>query len=193
MSYVDNNLVSGERVISRAKIHPAVLFSSDVYLLLAIFFYFDGLGFLLKTLGFEGLSNQAGFTGLVFQIEQFTGFAAHKIVAVTFLIIFVITFSTRLKKLLSTEIALTTARVIIKVGLFRQDMVEVQLSKIETTTVKQTTFARLFNYGTLGFIGSGGIGNYMRFVAEPLEFHNTVQAQIKKDPVDTEAYLDDVI
>jgi hypothetical protein len=54
------------------------------------------------------------------------------------------------------EWLLTSRRVIIKVGLISRRTIEMNLERIESIGVDQGIFGRIFGYGTITMIGTGG-------------------------------------
>lgn len=75
----------------------------------------------------------------------------------------------------STEIAVTNRRVIIKTGLASRKTLEMNLGKVETLSVNQSVLGRLFGYGTIQVIGSGGTAEPLPYVANPLDLRKAIQ------------------
>jgi uncharacterized membrane protein YdbT with pleckstrin-like domain len=76
----------------------------------------------------------------------------------------------------SSEFAVTDKRVIIKVGMVHRRTLEMLLSKVEAISVDQGLGGRLFDYGTIVVVGSGGTREPFERIAGPLEFRRAVQA-----------------
>jgi uncharacterized membrane protein YdbT with pleckstrin-like domain len=76
--------------------------------------------------------------------------------------------------------AVTTRRVIVKVGLLTRKTIEMMLNKIETIEVRETLMGRLMSYGTIVVIGTGGTPEPFQRLAHPTQFRNQVQQQIEK-------------
>lgn len=96
-----------------------------------------------------------------------------------FLMTFLVGFFTILWPLIrqwTTEMAVTNKRVIIKMGLISRRTMELNLNRIESVQVDQTFYGRIFNYGTMVFIGSGGTREVFDRIAHPLEFRKAIQA-----------------
>lgn len=178
MSYVEDNLTEDEEVITRGKVHWMVFKLPVLYLLGGLFFWLDGLSFVVKITGLEGFSRTFGFTNLAMRLEQSMGMPSHAVVGTSFLVIGLIYVWVRSMRYFTTEIALTNQRVLVKVGFIRRDAVELLLSKVEATMIKQTILGRIFDYGTISFIGSGGTGGNFRNMCKPIDFHKKVQMQI---------------
>ena len=75
---------------------------------------------------------------------------------------------------LTSEFAVTNKRVIIKVGLIARRTVEIQLPKIESIGVDQGIMGRIFGYGNIVVVGTGGTKEPFRAIADPLGFRKAV-------------------
>jgi uncharacterized membrane protein YdbT with pleckstrin-like domain len=151
MGYVDQNLLPGETVIYRAKLHP-IIFAS------AIFFAVVGVFFLIV-----GSIDKA-----------VSGFA---ILGVFFLAVGGLFGLARYVRLATSEFAITDKRVLVKVGLVRRHTLELLLAKVETIGVDQGVLGRLFDYGTIIVTGTGGTKEPFKAIANPLEFRKQVQSR----------------
>ncbi|HEY3295443.1 MAG TPA: PH domain-containing protein [bacterium] len=81
-------------------------------------------------------------------------------------------------RLRSAEFAVTTRRVVLKDGFLRRRTIEILLSKVEGAHVNQGIFGRMFNYGKLTVVGSGGTQQPFTKVEAPLTFRARMQDQI---------------
>lgn len=77
----------------------------------------------------------------------------------------------------TTEMAVTNKRVIIKTGWISRNTLEMNLVKVENIGVDQGIFGRMFNFGKLTVVGTGGTRETFSMVADPLSFRRAVQAQ----------------
>ena len=77
----------------------------------------------------------------------------------------------------ASEFAVTNKRVIVKVGFISRRTIEINMSKVESVEVNQDIFARLFNYGTIVVIGTGGTKEPFDLIDDPLAFRRAVQSQ----------------
>jgi uncharacterized membrane protein YdbT with pleckstrin-like domain len=68
----------------------------------------------------------------------------------------------------STEIAVTNQRLILKIGLFQSRTLELKLAKVESMAVTQSLLGKLFGFGTVTVIGTGGTREGFSSVAHPL-------------------------
>jgi uncharacterized membrane protein YdbT with pleckstrin-like domain len=78
----------------------------------------------------------------------------------------------------STELAVTTRRVIVKHGFIRRSTVEINLNKVESIQVDQGILGRMFDFGTLVIAGTGASHAPLSGIAEPMAFRKAfIQAQ----------------
>ncbi|MBQ2321637.1 MAG: PH domain-containing protein [Bacteroidales bacterium] len=68
------------------------------------------------------------------------------------------------------EFVITNKRVIMKTGLVSRKIFEMTVSHIESVNVDQTILGRLFSYGTVIIVGSGGTRESFPDIANPIEF-----------------------
>ena len=72
---------------------------------------------------------------------------------------------------MTTELAVTTKRVITKFGVIRHHSIELNLSKVESFEVVQGIFGRMFGCGTIIVNGSGGVRTSIKNIAGAVNFH----------------------
>ncbi|AAZ18061.1 conserved hypothetical protein [Psychrobacter arcticus 273-4] len=144
-SYIDSNLITNERVIKEAQVSWWSQWP---------FFVIGGL-FLLSGMGASLAPNEDGGAGVILFI------------AVSFIVFAII-------RVISTELALTTKRVIAKTGFIRRNTIELRLEKVEGFVVNQSIFGRIFNYGSVVVSGTGGIKTPIPFIYNPAEFRMVV-------------------
>ena len=149
MSYVDRNLLPNERVLYRTRLHW-ILFVKPVLVVVG--------GLVLAALlarvpdvpwlwWVGGAVTVVGLGwGLVHYIEVMT-----------------------------SEFAVTTTRLIFKVGLIARYTTELLLSKVESIGVTQGLTGRLLKFGDLTVTGTGGAREVFRRVRDPIGFRNHVQ------------------
>jgi uncharacterized membrane protein YdbT with pleckstrin-like domain len=78
-------------------------------------------------------------------------------------------------EMMTSEFAVTTSRLIFKVGLISRYTTELLLSKVESIGVQQGLMGRLLNHGDLTVTGTGGAREVFRRVRDPIGFRNHVQ------------------
>lgn len=68
------------------------------------------------------------------------------------------------------EFVITNKRVIVKKGLIAIWTLEMNLHKIETVNVEQSIPGRIFGYGCLTLIGTGGTREQFNCIKDPIKF-----------------------
>ena len=150
MSYLDDHLLNGERIVYRAKLHWTIFLTSIVVVLLGV-----GLGILLQV------------------VEPAYSFAGGALVGVGLLLAI-----GPAVRYISSEFAVTDKRVLGKVGFIERESDETLLSKIEAIAVDQGVIGRIFGFGTVTITGTGGTQESFPRISEPLEFRRQIQSQI---------------
>jgi hypothetical protein len=150
MSYVEKNLISGEKLIYRTGIHWIVLFWPFVFAVL---------------LGGAGVA--------VYIYRNDLWWVGGALVAIAAIILIVAGFRRN-----STEMAVTNRRVIIKIGIASRRSLEIMLPKVESIGIDESAGGRMLGYGTLTIHGTGGTPEPFRLIAHPSEFRRQVQQQI---------------
>ncbi|RED44102.1 PH domain-containing protein [Aestuariispira insulae] len=74
----------------------------------------------------------------------------------------------------TTELAVTSKKVVVKTGWLNRNTHEMQLNQIEGVNVHQTLMGRWLNFGDLFIRGSGGFVVPVRFVDDPVKFRKFV-------------------
>jgi len=162
MSYVEKNLMPGETVVYRTRLHWIVIFWPIV---LSIIFGVAGLALLARTLA--GPRDESSD-----KTVMLAGGAILLVVAIISLVV-------ALLKRNATEMAVTDRRVIVKIGVAARRTFEILLSKVESIGVEETFVGRMLGYGTVVVRGTGGTPEPFDTVAHPLEFRKQVQQQIE--------------
>lgn len=80
--------------------------------------------------------------------------------------------------MVTTELAVTSKRVIAKVGLIRRATMELNHSKVESMNVNQGILGRIFGYGTIVVNGTGGGATPVPGIENPMEFRRKAMQTI---------------
>jgi membrane protein YdbS with pleckstrin-like domain len=81
-------------------------------------------------------------------------------------------------KIKSTELAVTTKRLIVKHGFIRRSTIEININKVESLQVDQSPMGRMLDFGTLVISGTGTSHAPLVGIAAPLVFRKAfVEAQ----------------
>lgn len=149
MSYIEKNLMDGENILYRAKLHWVVFLWPAIWFIVAILFFISGTD-----------TDAAVIAGYVF-----TAIAIVKAIEA-----FII-FST-------SEFGVTDNRVIAKAGFIRRNTIEIFISKIEAIQVNQDVLGRILGYGSITVSGTGGIRDPFDNISNPLGLKRKIQEQI---------------
>ena len=77
----------------------------------------------------------------------------------------------------TTEIAVTSRRIIRKQGFIWRKTKEIALDKVESVDVDQSIPGRIFDYGDVLVHGTGQAIEELKLIASPIEFRNHVTAE----------------
>jgi uncharacterized membrane protein YdbT with pleckstrin-like domain len=159
MGYVDSNLMPDERLYARGRLHWIIFMK-------ALLWTVAGLAALLYALTEQasgqggGNAEPAAYAGLAFLVPAlWNGVGA-------------------LIERHSTELAVTSKRVIAKFGFIRRSTVELNHSKVESFHVEQGVLGRLLGYGTLRISGTGGGITPIPNISDPLGFRRRAMEAI---------------
>ena len=75
----------------------------------------------------------------------------------------------------TSEFVVTNKRLVIKQGWISRKTLEMNLNKIETVNVDQSVWGRIFGFGTLTIIGTGGTREVFDSIRNPMEFRKRFQ------------------
>jgi membrane protein YdbS with pleckstrin-like domain len=150
MSYLDDNLLDGEHIVYRARLHWTVFAVSILVLLLGV-----ALAIVLR----------------MFDPEYWYLGAALAGVGLLLAIGPAIRYS-------SSEFAVSNKRVLSKVGFIERESDETLLSKVEAIGVDQGIVGRLLGFGTVTITGTGGTEEMFNKISQPLEFRRQIQNQV---------------
>lgn len=159
MGYVEKNLISGESVTYRARLHWIVLIKPALLSILLI-----GVAALLLYLRFKPAGEDQA--------------AVLEWIAGGLLIVSIIPLAVAEIKRRAAEFAVTNKRVIMKIGAVTSKTAEMFLNKIESVGVEQPLGGRILGYGTIVIRGTGGSLEPFDLVSAPLEFRKHIQQQI---------------
>jgi uncharacterized membrane protein YdbT with pleckstrin-like domain len=149
VGYVERHLLPGERVLYRTRLHWGLFIKPTLLILAGI-----SLTVLLRQVPDPPWLWMVGAAVTVIGL----GWALVNYV-----------------EMMTSEFAVTTTRLIFKIGLISRYTTELLLSKVESIGVQQGLMGRLLNYGDLTVTGTGGAREVFRRVRDPIGFRNHVQ------------------
>ena len=149
MGYVDRHLLPGERVVYRTRLHWIVFAKPALAMAVGI-----------------------ALAILLWRVEDppwlwYVGAGVVVLGLVWWLVRYV--------EVRTSEFAVTTSRLILKVGLISRYTTELLLTKVESVAVDQSLAGRLVGFGHLTVTGTGGAREAFPRVRDPIEFRNRVQ------------------
>ena len=150
MSYLDDNLLDGERIIYRAHLHWTIFGMAILVMLLGV-----ALGIVLYL-----YEPHYWYLGLILT-------SIGLLLAIGPLVRYV-----------GSEFAVTNKRVLSKTGFIQRESDETLLSKVEAIAVDQGIVGRMLGFGTVRLTGSGGTEDAFAGISHPLEFRRQVQSQV---------------
>jgi len=151
MSYIENNLNTGEKInhFTKPSIKPHIIFL-----------------FILAPIAYVVL---LGFGEIVKLLEP-------TIAKVTCLIILAVIYLVgTFIAIHVTEYAITNKRVISKKGLIVRNVAEMNLGSIEGVNLKQGIFGRIFNFGAINISGRGTSNVNFSEIDKPVEIRKKIK------------------
>lgn len=152
MTYIERVLANDESIIHRARLHwiiylgPALLVAAGIALVIAA---------------------PSGDTPEVIVLFFMVG-------GITVILSGVVGFVVAWVMKITTEIAVTNRRVIVKRGLILRKTMEINAKKIESMQVDQSISGRILDFGTVIAFGTGSGFEPMRRVADPLKLRGAI-------------------
>lgn len=155
MSYAEENLMPGEKVMYEARLHWAAFLGPGLNIIIGI------------------VALIISFT----RTEEATVIACAS-VAGFWLFLALIGLLRVTTTFMTTEFAVTNKRVIAKTGLVRRRSLELMLSKVESLGVQQPLLGRILNFGTIIVTGTGGTKEPFTNIVDPLALRKQVNDMI---------------
>lgn len=154
MSYIDGNLLGGERVVFRTRLHWKLLVGPLLFAIVTV-------------LAIPLLMSQGIWHNLVL-IAPGAGLLAVLVAII---------------RRQSSDFAVTNKRVMMKVGVFSTRSVEILLNKIEAIAVHQSLLGRMLDYGDIVVTGTGGTEEAFSSIQAPMLLRRAVQSVTDGPPV----------
>jgi uncharacterized membrane protein YdbT with pleckstrin-like domain len=162
MGYIENNLIPGEQVLFKTRLHSITIF---VHATMGLIIGLIGLFCL-----YNSIAGQNDPTGQS-KVWEISGGILVLIGTVT--VIYAIL------KRNATEMAVTNRRILIKTGFLSRRTIELLLSRVESILITEPFLGRVLGYGTVVVRGTGGTPESFDCIAKPKEFRRCVQEQIE--------------
>ena len=161
MSYIDQNLTTGESVVRVATLHwmiysPAIGMMSFIVAFYAFFIFGD------FTIPISlAVAEQLYLVPLLATVIAF--------------LLFVYYWLQRI----STEFFVTNQRVGYRYGIIAREFTEIKLDNIDASDFRQDVWGRIFSYGTISITAKGGSEIKVVLVEKPNEITKSISAEIE--------------
>ncbi len=157
MSYVKHVLQPEEKILVDGRISWVIYHRAIFFAVVALAFLALGYNFRSNSsawLGFAGAAAIFGFLALIGAIHAWF-----------------IRFT--------TEIAVTNKRIVYKRGLITRHTAEMNMDKVASVDVDQSVLGRVFNYGSVQILGTGGARGIERLspIHSPLALRNAIDVR----------------
>ena len=179
MMYVQQSLAPDEKLVHLGHFH----WFYDVQAFMSIFWgLFFAISILIAAVNIEPYLPKM-ISIMSTPIEQGDGMLTHvrklnpfiKLFAFLVFILGVFRFAQMLVLKTTTEIAVTTTRLIYKRGLVARYVGEINIDRIEGVSVAQSFWGRIFNFGRLVVRGMGIGEMFLPPIANPLAFRRAIE------------------
>ncbi|HYG99589.1 MAG TPA: PH domain-containing protein [Terriglobales bacterium] len=156
MGYAEHNLISGESITYRGRLHLIVLARAIVATVLL-----DAIAVALIVVGFSQKSPSIYiWAGILLMLVSGAVLGSALLVRN------------------AAEFVITNKRVVVKMGIVHKRTAEMFLHKIESVGVDQSLAGRIWGFGTISVHGTGGSVESFQRIANPFEFRRQIQEQI---------------
>lgn len=120
---------------------------------------------------------------MISSVALLVGFFLNQLVISGFLLFFSLwSFLKAFIYYFTTELAVTSERVIAKFGLIQRVTFELNLDRVMSLNVQQTVLGRMLNYGDVFVNGMGGLATPIPVITDPLLFRKWVLGEMKSFP-----------
>lgn len=168
MSYVEKNMVPGEKLLYQTRHHWIVLIGP---LMIALLVGLPGLWLL-----FEAAAKHPEMDETIARVPG--GVSGVVVLGAILVVIALANLAWGMAKRNATEMAVTNQRVLIKTGMGSRRTLDLMLSRVESVGVEETMWGRMIGYGSVIVRGTGGTPEPFVKISHPQEFRRHVQEQI---------------
>jgi len=148
MSFIEKNLATNEKVIYKGNLHWWIYMKNVLLILLGVIICSSA-----KSSGANAVGGILVFFALIGLVGAYM----------------------RSK---SSEFVVTNRRIMLKTGVLKRKLVELQLNRAEGLSVDQGIIGRMFNFGSI-IVTSGGVKEVFSPIAQPFEFKKQVNNAIE--------------
>ena len=149
MSYIEKVLQPDERVIAFGRKHWIIYLPGILFIMLGVVIW--------------------SFGSMLYPVDYLWDIVGGVIALFGFLALFRAWFEQW-----TTEIAVTNRRVVYKAGFISRNTTEMNMEKVESVSVDQNLWGRIFDYGTVQVRGTGAGIDHLNLIANPLLLRNAI-------------------
>jgi uncharacterized membrane protein YdbT with pleckstrin-like domain len=166
MSYVKESLTKGERIIYTTNLHWIIFMESLSIIIIGLF------------ISYLGVIYEAILGSFKTWLEY---------IALAVLVVGGVKFLLELIRHNTSEFAVTTERVVIKVGVIQRKSLAMHLTKIESIEINQSIIGRIFGFGSISITGTGNAESDFDLLRNPNKFREKMQWIAASDDNEIEA------
>lgn len=171
MLYLQQTLTDNEELIHIGRFHWMYTFKAIMSIVWGVVFtvLFLVASVYIQSQYMHGFESES-FVGMVREIHP-----GLRLMSLFIFILGILRFAQMMVVKATTEIAVTTSRLIYKRGLVARHVGEMSIDRIEGVNVLQSLFGRLFNYGRLAIRGMGVGEVVLPPIENPLLFRRAIE------------------
>ena len=164
--YVEKNLTKNEQIILKAKINPLALLKDFIVCVVII-----AIGIVINNiLGEQGGENSAQI-GLYVMLAFIAVAAIKFIIAVLYIVM--------------TALAVTSRRVVGKVGVLKVESLDLQIDKVDNVSIKTPFVGRILHYSTMEIKSTGSsTGWKIRYISNGPQLKNAITEAVEQHAAD---------
>lgn len=190
MEYVNESLTGSEKVVMQGRFHWIYMIGAALWIVIGVFLcagiMIGGVVWDVR-MGIEaaypGLPDHLFWRGWDNVVASSGGYMAiirdmHVILrasAFVVLILGILLFAHMIMVRATTEIAVTSQRLVLKEGIVSRNVDEMSVDRIESVHVIQSVIGRIFNFGTVMVRGMGIGEIVLPPLADPIAFRNALE------------------
>jgi uncharacterized membrane protein YdbT with pleckstrin-like domain len=156
MTFIEKNLANSEKIVYRAQLHWWIYAKAFLLLILGLAVVIFGATSGSGTSAKEGIKIFGGLLTLIGIIGLVNAYVRAS----------------------SSEFAVTNRRIMLKTGVAKRRLIELQLNRSEGLVIDQGIIGRIFGYGTI-IIRTGTMEEIFSPIADPYEFKRQINNAIE--------------
>ena len=160
--YVENNLTKNEEIVLKAKINPLALLKDAIVCALII-----AAGVVVNVI----LSEQGGENGEQIGLYAMLAFIAAAAIKFIIAVLYIV----------MTALAVTSKRVVGKVGVLKIESLDLQIDKVDNVSIKTPFIGRILRYSTMEIKSTGSSAGWkIRYISNGPQFKNAITEAVER-------------